>query len=367
MSVYQKANRKWVVDIVYEHPNGSLEPRIRKVSPIQTKRGSEAYEREIRQLLASGQYRKEVQKEVPTLEAFQEVYLGWHSDNRDKPSGLALKRQCLRCYLIPLFRDRKLSTFSVVDEDTLKSHLRRLSRSTYNNAVCTLNGILKVAVRKQILKSVPYKFAVMKRPTTIRPFYDFDELEALLEAAKKNSHSSYLMCLLGAEAGLRRGEMLGLELTDCDFRRGLLNLRQAIWKGEITELKGLEARTVPMTSRLHAALQEHRHLVGPKVFYTREREEAVGTTLRDWIKLAQKGANLRATGGLHILRHTFCSHLAMRGASPVAIQRLAGHKNMSTTMGYMHLAPSEATRAIQLLDGPRPLERHSGGIATSGN
>jgi site-specific recombinase XerD len=34
---------------------------------------------------------------------------------------------------------------------------------------------------------------------------------------------------------------------------------------------------------------------------------------------------------VHILRHTFCSHLAMRGAPARAIQELAGHKDLSTT------------------------------------
>ena len=64
----------------------------------------------------------------------------------------------------------------------------------------------------------------------------------------------------------------------------------------------------------------------------------------------QRRAKLRATGGLHILRHTFCSHLAMRGAPALSIQKLAGHKNMQTTLRYMHLAPGETDRAIRLLD-----------------
>ena len=54
---------------------------------------------------------------------------------------------------------------------------------------------------------------------------------------------------------------------------------------------------------------------------------------------------LAATGNVHILRHTFCSHLAMRGAPPKAIQDLAGHQHLSTTMRYMHLSPSERERA----------------------
>ncbi len=55
------------------------------------------------------------------------------------------------------------------------------------------------------------------------------------------------------------------------------------------------------------------------------------------------------TGGFHALRHTFCSHLAMRGA-PEVIQELAGHAHLSTTMRYMHLAKGDKDQAIRLLD-----------------
>ena len=56
--------------------------------------------------------------------------------------------------------------------------------------------------------------------------------------------------------------------------------------------------------------------------------------------------------GVHILRHTFCSHLAMRGAPAKAIQELAGHKDLATTQRYMHLSPAALDAAIRLLDSP---------------
>ena len=64
------------------------------------------------------------------------------------------------------------------------------------------------------------------------------------------------------------------------------------------------------------------------------------------------------TGAVHILRHTFCSHLAMQGAPGNAIQELAGHLEMSVTQGYMHLTPDALGASIQLLDRrPRPVRR----------
>jgi site-specific recombinase XerD len=65
---------------------------------------------------------------------------------------------------------------------------------------------------------------------------------------------------------------------------------------------------------------------------------------------AAKRAQLDKSG-VHILRHTFCSHLAMRGAPARAIQELAGHKELAMTQRYMHLSPAALDAAIQLLDG----------------
>jgi site-specific recombinase XerD len=80
-----------------------------------------------------------------------------------------------------------------------------------------------------------------------------------------------------------------------------------------------------------------------------------GKMLRWLHKVAQRRAGLRVTtGALHILRHTFCSHLAMRGAPAKAIQELAGHSDLSMTMRYMHLSPAARDSAIGLLNGAAP-------------
>ncbi len=72
--------------------------------------------------------------------------------------------------------------------------------------------------------------------------------------------------------------------------------------------------------------------------------------LAKWMSRTQRRAGLKATGGIHILRHTFCSRLAMAGATPVAIARMAGHRDLATTQKYLHLSPAAMDKAIELLD-----------------
>jgi site-specific recombinase XerD len=108
-----------------------------------------------------------------------------------------------------------------------------------------------------------------------------------------------------------------------------------------------------MTDALRAALQAHRHLRGQYVLCQDDGNIAPGHLLRDWLKAAQRGTGLAVTGRLHVLRHSFCSHLAMRGAPAKAIQELAGHADLATTMRYMHLSPAAREGAIELLNRRR--------------
>ena len=62
-----------------------------------------------------------------------------------------------------------------------------------------------------------------------------------------------------------------------------------------------------------------------------------------------KSTDLR-TIGWHTLRHTFASHLAMRGVPLPVIKELMGHDTITTTMRYAHVAPSTLRAAIEMLN-----------------
>ena len=163
--------------------------------------------------------------------------------------------------------------------------------------------------------------------------------------------------------------MIALEWSDVDLANRQLWVRRSDWNGQVTTPKGGRPRHVPMTRRLAAALSEHRHLRSTRVLcqddsepFTRQivqtRDEARGARRR--------AARDRRQAAVHILRHTFCSHLAMRGAPARAIQELAGHTDLSMTQRYMHLSPAALDAAIRLLEQPagrRSRPRRSGGAA----
>src|SRR5437868_5101442 len=65
--------------------------------------------------------------------------------------------------------------------------------------------------------------------------------------------------------------------------------------------------------------------VGPCVLYSDDDSQADRDALASWVRRAERRAGLLVSGRLHILRHTFCSRLAMRGVPAMAIKELAGH------------------------------------------
>jgi integrase len=148
------------------------------------------------------------------------------------------------------------------------------------------------------------------------------------------------------------GEMLALEWKDVDWQKLQLNVRRSDWRGHVTDPKGGRARRVPLTRRLAAALHEYRHLRSDRVLCAVDGSPLTKRVVQRVVERAACRANLTKRG-VHVLRHTFCSHLAMRGASPKAIQELAGHRNLEETQRYMHLSPAAVEGAIRLLDSPK--------------
>ncbi len=136
-------------------------------------------------------------------------------------------------------------------------------------------------------------------------------------------------------------------------------------KGHVTAPKGGRLRYVPLTGRLTAALRDHRHLRAARVLCVDNGKSLTQRLVQGLVQRAARRANLQAVG-VHVLRHTFCSHLAMRGAPARAIQELAGHRDLSTTQRYMHLSPAALEGAIRLLD-QRPSLPRRGDMVETGN
>lgn len=210
--------------------------------------------------------------------------------------------------------------------------------------------------RMAVIDRAPCTIKLLRVPPGDANFHDFDEYERLVEAAKAVDANTHLVVLLGGDAGLRCGEILALEWTNIDFSNRSLHVKRSDWRGHVTAPKGGRPRRIPLTKRLAASLQDHRHLRGKRVLCEHDGRPLTKRVLQRLVERVSRRANVAKTG-LHILRHSFCSHLAMRGAPAKAIQELAGHRDLATTQRYMHLSPAAVEGAIRLLEQPAPVSR----------
>ena len=123
----------------------------------------------------------------------------------------------------------------------------------------------------------------------------------------------------------------------CDTRRQIC-VQRSDWNGQVTTPKGGRLRYVLLMIRLAAAFLNHRHLRSPNVLCQNDVQPLTRQMVQYRVLRASRRAKL-SQGGVHILRHTFCSELA-------------GHRELGMTQRYMHLSPAALGSAIRLLDQP---------------
>jgi hypothetical protein len=146
----------WMVDVVYEQTDGRRE-RIRKVSPVQTRRGAEEYERQLRNDLLMGRYGS--RKEVPT---FDEWWHGrywneWVIGRKNKPGSVEAKRSTYRHHLLAVFGAMRLDEIKVGEVARFRAGLitKGLTDKTVNNILAVLSKALRYAADVEIIPRAP--------------------------------------------------------------------------------------------------------------------------------------------------------------------------------------------------------------------
>lgn len=349
----------WEVDIRFRWPEGGIY-RERRNAPVSgkdaAKRWAEARERT---LLAGGKAGLEpAPAGAPTLgEFWPRVVKDHYRANRKKPSTVDAAECIWRVHLEPALGKKPLDQITYAEIAKLKGALADAAPKTVNNILSVLSKALHCAVRWGVIASLPCRIELLKTAQPEMQWYEREDYRRLVDAAGF-SRKVLLLVLLAGSAGLRRGEIRALRWSDVDLVRKQLRIEHALWRQEEGTTKGGRHRIVPLTPELAAVLKDHRHL-GERVLYDEKGCELSNRTIRNWLRQAQRRAGLPLEGkakrdkdrggAIHMLRHTFCSHLAAAGVPAKAIQELAGHADLSTTLRYMHLSPGDRDGAIGTL------------------
>ena len=337
------------------------EVRRRWKSPMPSRTASERWAREkALGFLANGPRarRTEQQKrspepektEVPTFAIFAERWMEQYVvANRLRDSTAANYRQDLDAHLLPLLGDLRLDQIDVVAVQRLKAaRADRLAASTINKVLGRLKAMLRSAVEWKILATMP-RITMLKEPKLEKPHYKQADDEKLLAAARDVDLKVYTVALLGDDAGMRHGEIIGLHKGDIRFDdgpTGAIVISKSSYNGKTTATKGNRSRRVPLTPRLRQALLEYLPTVKGEVVIVSQRGEPIRSSqpLRKWLRDLQDRLGLER--GVHILRHTFATQALNNGASLRDVQALLGHANIATTEKYLHTDAANLAQAM---------------------
>src|ERR1041385_2756783 len=148
----------WFVDVKFKRVN-ERSVRVRRRSPLQSKRGAEAFERQIREQLVKNDGKLDTEvapKDIPTLQAFWPEFEAWVAVN-NKPSEQKGKRIVFNNHLLPHFGKKKLDAIGPRELENFKAEKvkQEYKPATINNFLTTLRKCLDVAVDYGVLKHVP--------------------------------------------------------------------------------------------------------------------------------------------------------------------------------------------------------------------
>jgi integrase len=326
----------WMVDVVFEHADGLIE-RVRKVAPVNTRRGAEEFERQVRASLLSP---VAVPKEVPSFASFvnDRWWPTYPAAAGNRHTTIREKRCHLDCHLLPFFGPLRLDAIRIERLERFIALLTRekgLSAKRAKNVLATLRRIFVSAVEWEVLPTLP-RFPKVKVTQGHSDFFNRDEAERLLAATRNPEERALLMFAL--HTGARAGEQIAFEWQDLDLHNRLVVLRRSSSDGVVGPTKSGKERKVPLTGSLHAALTAMRHLKGPRVFCRADGSPLKLGQLHERLWGACRRAGLRRIRW-HDCRLSFASQLVGAGTPLRQVQEWLGHSTILMTMRYSHLAP----------------------------
>jgi site-specific recombinase XerD len=204
---------------------------------------------------------------------------------------------------------------------------RKLGSATVNVAVSGFRVLFGATLgRDEVCAGLPRRKCLRKLPEVL----SLGEVERLFAAAGKSLHRAVLMCAYST--GVRSNELVNLRVEDVDRERMMVRVREG---------KGGKERYTILSERFLRQLELYRGQYGiesewlfpgmkPGSHLTRQTV----TKLYDRIR---RRAGIRKGGGIHILRHSFATHMLEAGVDVRTIQALMGHNCIRTTVKYLHL------------------------------
>ena len=370
---YRADRDAWYVQIVNAEGPDGVRHTVRRAAILNTREGAASERRLIYARIAAGTWGAEGPRTFSAVvDEFLESKRLAVQDDDGKESTVGFYELLLRVHLRPALGDKLITKVKAAEIDALKKALfvrppkkdgtpqADRKPGAVATSLRTLRAVLRFAVDRGSLAAAPKVLVPGKsRKKTAKevrhhPFLTFEQADVFLKAAAAFPELEPI-CWLATRAGLRVGEILALKWTDFGAGFESVNIQRAVYEGRVTSPKGNQARMVPLTKATAAILKAYRTRapVGPVwLFEDGKSELRTRHQLRGPLHDIADAAEVPRFG-IHLLRHTCASHLAMRGVSLIEIRDILGHSSIEQTEEYAHLMATRRS-VVQLLDAPAP-------------
>ena len=264
-------------------------------------------------------------------------YLKWAERQRSYKDKRLLVKQ-----LVERFGNLKVRDLNTkIIEQWQSEQLKCNKPATANRKLTVLKHMIKKGTdwgitSEEILKRVR-KVKQLKEENTRLRFLTIEECQTLIDCCAPHLKPIVTVAL---HTGMRRGEILGLRWEQVDLKHGFI-LLDVTKNGSRREIP-IDNTLEEMFNRLPRGLESVYVFTDPR---TGEPYKSVQTSF----ETALRKAEIRDFR-FHDLRHTFASHLVMAGVDLTSVREFLGHKTLTMTIRYAHLAPGHKRRAINMLD-----------------
>ncbi|MFZ1962060.1 MAG: site-specific integrase [Roseiarcus sp.] len=202
-----------------------------------------------------------------------------------------------------------------------------LAWASLNQVVCALRFFYGVTLGEP---TIPERITYAREPRKLPVVLSGDEVVRFLEAV--SSLKARVALTTAYAAGLRVSEVAALKIADVDSRRMVMRIERG---------KGGKERYVMLSEPLLAILRSYWRLARPERFLFPGRgpdKPIEPTVLHAACRSAAAVAGLDKQVSVHVLRHSFATHLLESGVDIRIIQVLLGHENLSTTARYTRVS-----------------------------
>ncbi len=356
--VVRRGKPRWVLDIRYVDEASGRHVRVRRDAKVQTKTGAEDELHRLRtevkthgHLLQSGESPARPEREPFTFAAGVSLFLETKAITRLKATTRRGYVHRFDTLLLPAWGGREIETIGFVDFSRLDASLtsRGLKPATRANILCAARSVLRHCVSLGILPEMPRLPTQPKPGDTICKPPPREVVLQLLEHAPPNLR---LSLRLATDAGLRAGEIRGVQWRDIDLTRRTMIVRRTVYHGVPDTPKSGHERIIPLTHALWEALTNvtERPPGGPVAVSRRGTAWSEPGLIHAFVALRDSLGVGKFR--LHDLRHFFVTELFKRGAGAPTVRDLAGHRHMHVTARYAHSDEGARRAAIEALDLP---------------